>query len=106
MTRIIAITVISVAGLLGVGASIVGRTHVARLLIEASVIREDHFLERAWQLPVAATFERKVSWQTNGSRCGPAAVANAYRSLATPPARSETFWRVQVDVGLVFAYWV
>src|SRR5580704_883056 len=32
-------------------------------------------------LPAAATFHRYVSWQSNGSRCGPAAVANAYRSL-------------------------
>ena len=38
-------------------------------------------MERAWRLPAAATFHRQVSWQSNGSRCGPAAVANVYRSL-------------------------
>jgi Phytochelatin synthase len=38
-------------------------------------------VERAWRLPVAATFNRQLTWQSNGSRCGPAAVANAYRSL-------------------------
>ncbi|MHC2760581.1 hypothetical protein ACVIU7_005671 [Bradyrhizobium liaoningense] len=45
-------------------------------------------MERAWRLPVAATFQRHVDWQSNGSRCGPAAVANAYRSLGEA-ARTE-----------------
>ncbi|MHC2399409.1 hypothetical protein ACVMGC_003953 [Bradyrhizobium barranii subsp. barranii] len=43
-------------------------------------------IERAWHLPVAATFQRHVDWQSNGSRCGPAAVANAYRSLGEAAA--------------------
>jgi hypothetical protein len=38
-------------------------------------------VERAWHLPVAATFSRQLTWQSNASRCGPAAVANVYRSL-------------------------
>ena len=38
-------------------------------------------MERAWRLPVAATFDRRLAWQSNASRCGPAALANAYRSL-------------------------
>jgi len=38
-------------------------------------------MERAWRLPVAATFNRQLTWQSNGSRCGPAALANVYRSL-------------------------
>jgi hypothetical protein len=45
------------------------------------VTRTPELVELAWRLPVAATFQRKVNWQSNGSRCGPAAVANAYRSL-------------------------
>jgi hypothetical protein len=46
-----------------------------------SVIRTPELVERAWRLPVATTFNRQLTWQSNGSRCGPAVVANAYRSL-------------------------
>lgn len=38
-------------------------------------------MERAWALPVAATFDRRVVSQSNGSVCGPASVANILRSL-------------------------
>ena len=38
-------------------------------------------LNRAWQLPVAATFRRNMTWQSNVSLCGPATVASAFRSL-------------------------
>jgi hypothetical protein len=46
-------------------------------------------VERAWRLPVATTFNRQLAWQSNGSRCGPAALANAYQSLGEP-ATTET----------------
>jgi hypothetical protein len=42
---------------------------------------EASLMDRAWALPVAATFERRVVSQTNGSVCGPASVANILRSL-------------------------
>lgn len=38
-------------------------------------------LERAWQLPVAATYQRRLFFQPNGSMCGPTSVANVERSL-------------------------
>jgi hypothetical protein len=41
-------------------------------------------IARAWQLPAASAFERKVIWQSNASMCGPASVANALRSLGEP----------------------
>jgi hypothetical protein len=70
------------AGLLGVaGALVVGQSQVSRQAIASSVTRTPELIERAWGLPVAATFNRQITWQSNGSRCGPAAVANAYRSL-------------------------
>jgi hypothetical protein len=75
------ISFVVAAGLLGAGALVVGQSHVPAQIIASSVTRTPELLERAWRLPVAATFQRKVSWQSNGSRCGPAAVANAYRSL-------------------------
>ena len=52
--------------------------------IQASVNRAPEMVERAWQLPVAARFKPGLTWQSNASRCGPASVANAFRSLGEP----------------------
>src|SRR5215470_11393490 len=75
------VSIVVAASLLGAGALVVGQSHVSPQAIASSVTRTPELIERAWRLPVAATFHRDVSWQSNGSRCGPAAVANAYRSL-------------------------
>jgi hypothetical protein len=75
------IGVLAAAGLLGAGALVVGQSKVSPQAVESSVTRTPELVERAWRLPVAATFNRQLTWQSNGSRCGPAAVANAYRSL-------------------------
>jgi len=42
-------------------------------------------LERAWTLPVAATYLHELDFQPNGSVCGPTSVANAFRSLGEGP---------------------
>jgi phytochelatin synthase len=70
-----------VASLLGAVAVVVDHSKVSPQAIASSVIRTPDLLERAWRLPVAATFNRQLVWQSNISRCGPASVANAYRSL-------------------------
>jgi hypothetical protein len=67
--------------LLGAGVLVVGKSEVSPQAIASSVTRTPELVERAWLLPVAATFNRHLTWQSNASRCGPAAVANAYRSL-------------------------
>ena len=72
------------AGLLAAGILVVGQTKVPPDAIASSVTRAPELLERAWDLPVAATFDRQLTWQSNGSRCGPAAVANVNRSLKEP----------------------
>jgi hypothetical protein len=70
------------AGLLGGAAVFIGgQSSVSPKAIEASVIRTPGLLEGAWRLPVAATFNSDVTWQSNGSRCGPASIANAFRSI-------------------------
>ncbi|MET0795150.1 MAG: phytochelatin synthase family protein, partial [Polyangiaceae bacterium] len=43
-------------------------------------------IERAWALPVAATYRHEIDFQANGSICGPASVANAFRSLGEGPS--------------------
>jgi hypothetical protein len=69
------------AGLIAAGFLVVGQSKVPPGAIASSVTRTPELVERAWHLPVAATFSRQLAWQSNASRCGPAAVANVYRSL-------------------------
>jgi hypothetical protein len=81
MKRKYFIGVLIAASLVGAGALVVRQSEVSPQTIASSVTRAPELLERAWRLPVAATFNRQLVWQSNGSRCGPAALANAYRSL-------------------------
>ena len=74
-------SIVIAVGLVCAGALVVSRSHIPAQAIASSVTRTPELMERAWRLPVATTFQRHVDWQSNGSRCGPAAVANAYRSL-------------------------
>ena len=46
-------------------------------------------LARAWALPVARTYDHRVVPQSNGSVCGPASLANVFRSLGDPDASSQ-----------------
>jgi hypothetical protein len=82
MRRICVIVILVAVGVLATaGAVVVGQSKVSPEAIASSVIRTPELLERAWQLPVAASFRRQITWQSNASRCGPAALANAFRSL-------------------------
>lgn len=67
-------------GLVCAGALVVSRSHVSAEAIASSVTRTPELVERAWHLPVAATFQRHVDWLSRLS-LRPAAVANEYRSL-------------------------
>src|SRR4051812_2133895 len=75
-------------GLVCAGALVVSRSHVPSEVIALSATRTPEPIERAWHLPVAATFQKHVDRKSNGSRCGPAAVANTYLSLGQA-ARTE-----------------
>lgn len=57
--------------------------------IERSVTRAPALMEQAWRLPVAATFNGTITWQSNASLCGPASLANIFRSLAEPAASED-----------------
>ena len=73
---------IAAVALLGGAALLIGApSRVSQDAIQSSVIRSPELLDKAWKLPVAATFGANVTWQSNGSLCGPASVANAFRSL-------------------------
>jgi hypothetical protein len=70
--------------LLAAGSFIVAQSKVPPAAIEASVTHTPALVERAWSLPVASTFGKEIAWQSNGSRCGPASLANVFRSLGQP----------------------
>lgn len=61
---------------------------IPQAVIDTSVVRTPALLEKAWQLPVARSFARDVTWQSNPSVCGPASLANTFRSLGES-ARTE-----------------
>jgi hypothetical protein len=75
------VSIVVATGFLGTAAVLLEHSKVPPQAIISSVTRTPELLERAWQLPVATTYNRQIIWQSNVSRCGPAAIANAYRSL-------------------------
>lgn len=46
-------------------------------------------LEKAWALPVAATYPHPLQSQTNPSACGPTSVSNVLSSISAPKTPSE-----------------
>jgi hypothetical protein len=72
--------------LAGGAGLVVSQTKVSPAAIQSSVNRTEGMIARAWQLPAASAFKGEVIWQSNGSMCGPASVANALRSLGESAA--------------------
>jgi hypothetical protein len=52
--------------------------------IASSVIRTPALMQRAWALPAATSFRHEFHSQSNASVCGPASLANVFRSLGEP----------------------
>jgi len=73
-----------------VGAAIVlGPPRVPPEAIAFAVTRTPELRERAWLLPAASTIGREMSFQENGSLCGPTSLANVFRSLGLPYTTSS-----------------
>jgi hypothetical protein len=51
--------------------------------------QDEALLARAWELPVARTFDQRVVWQSNGSTCGPTSLANVLRSMDRPATETS-----------------
>jgi len=81
MRRKLLVSVLVALGVLTATASSVSPSKVPPQAIQSAVVRSKPLLDRAWQMPVAITFKRDISWQSNRSSCGPASIANAFRSL-------------------------
>lgn len=63
--------------------------NVPSIKAEASY-QDKALLERAWHEPVAATYQRRLFFQPNGSVCGPTSVANVLRSLGSESASVDS----------------
>jgi hypothetical protein len=74
-------SVLALITLAGGASLIVSQTKVSPDAVRSSVTRSETDVEKAWRLPVASTFKKELTWQSNPSLCGPASVANALRSL-------------------------
>jgi hypothetical protein len=79
---------------IAIGAGVVGALLALALLvvvlniprvspeaIASSVTRTPALIEEAWALPVAASFEKRLDYQSNVSFCGAASLANIFRSV-------------------------
>jgi hypothetical protein len=66
---------------LGGAGFVLSQTKVSQEAIRSSVTRAEDAIERAWQLPAAASFRPAILWQSNASLCGPASLANVLRSF-------------------------
>jgi hypothetical protein len=94
--RALRITLLALATLIAVPASFVVRGVFFPPKLDVPSIKNEPsyqnptLLERAWQLPVAATYQRRLFFQPNGSVCGPTSVANVQRSLGNQSATVDT----------------
>ena len=100
--RRLLVGLVVVFGLLAGGALIARPPSVPEEAIRTAVTRTPALMEQAFALPVAASFGPDLTWQSNASRCGPASVANVYRSIG----EEETSEAAVLDgTGLCWTGW-
>ena len=107
MRKILIVTGLLALAFVGLVGSQLWPPRVPQEAIATAVTRTPALMERAWRLPVAATFKDRIAWQSNPSLCGPASLANVFRSLgeanATESAVLEgtgTCWTGYCILGL------
>src|SRR3954470_7369048 len=94
--RAVKIVLLVLATLIAVPASVVIRAIFFAPKLNVTSIKPEPtyqtsaWLERAWHLPVAATYQRRLFFQPNGSVCGPTSVANVERSLGSESATVDS----------------
>src|SRR6185436_903487 len=94
--RILRIVLLALATLIAIPASIIIRGVFFPPKLDVPSIKSEPtyqdaaLLERAWHLPVAATYQRRLFFQPNGSVCGPTSVANVERSLGSESATVDS----------------
>lgn len=75
--------------LLGTAAFALKPADITDASVRSSVVRTPALIERAWALPAAAGFRHELVSQSNGSLCGPASLANTFRSLGSGPQSED-----------------
>jgi hypothetical protein len=90
MTKRLLIVPVLLLVLVGSPLLLLAPPSVPQAAIQTSVNRVPDLMDAAWRLPVAASFDRQVSWQSNRSLCGPASLANIFRSLGEPATTEAT----------------
>src|SRR5262245_41493356 len=55
-------------------------TYDVKPIQEAAAYQDAKLLEKAWALPVAATYKGTLAYQSNGSTCGPTSLSDVERS--------------------------
>jgi hypothetical protein len=94
--RILRVVLLALATLIAVPASFVIRGIFFPPKLDVPSIKRDAtyqdpaLLERAWKMPVAASYQRGFFFQPNGSFCGPTSVANVQRSLGDASASPDS----------------
>src|SRR4051812_30105326 len=94
--RAVRIVLLVLATLIALPASVIIRGVFFPPKLDVTSIKRDPayqnpaLLERAWHLPVAATYQRRLFFQPNGSVCGPTSVANVERSLGSEAATVDS----------------
>lgn len=86
MVRRLVIASAVVVALIGGGAFALWPAPIPPETIAASVTQTAEPMEEAWSLPVAMSYRPGFTYQSNTSRCGPASLANVFRSLGSGPA--------------------
>jgi hypothetical protein len=98
MKRKLLWVLLAIAGVIVLGGFLFGRVDkVPADAIRSKVIRTPALMERAWALPAAAALHRELLSQSNPSVCGPASLANVFRSLHES---ASTEAMVLADTGL------
>lgn len=104
MKKVLLVAIGSILLLLAAFAGFIGYMHATAPTFEgvASIADEPAYqdpalLAVAWELPAASTFAGRLKSQSNGSRCGPATLAN---TLASIGSEDDTEEEVLDDTGL------
>jgi hypothetical protein len=111
--RTLRVLLLGLGTLLALPASLVLRAVFFPPKLDVASIQSEHayrdaaLLARAWQLPVAKSYEQHLFFQPNGTLCGPTSVANVLRSLGQTSASVDSVlagtgrcWTGQCWMGL------
>jgi hypothetical protein len=101
-TAVLAAAMVSIALAVG-GVGVVGRTKVSPEAIASSVIHADDAVERAWNLPAAASFRHEVSWQSNALFAARPVWRTYFVRWAKTLQAKSPFWPERAFAGLASA---